>query len=125
MAHGEVAWIECASADVEATKAHYERLCGWTFEGMEMPQGGTYWVASLDGTMVAGLMDKDAIPHAVPPHWLVYLDVADIDKAVSEVEASGGQVIRAPFDIPGVGRIAIVSEPSGAGIGLLEPAPKQ
>lgn len=125
MAHGEVAWIECASADVDATRAHYERVCGWTFEGMEMPQGGTYWVASLDGKMVAGVMSKDAIPNDVPPHWLVYLEVADIQKAVGDAAASGGNIMREPFEIPGVGQIAIVAEPSGAVIGFLEPAPRQ
>ena len=124
MAHGEVAWIECASADVEATKAHYEKLCGWTFEGMEMADAGTYWVASLNGKMVAGVMAKEAIPYNVPPHWLVYLEVADIAAAVKDVTDTGGKVLREPFEVPGVGQIAIVSEPSGAGLGLLQPAPQ-
>lgn len=122
MAHGEVAWIECASADVEATKAHYARVCGWTYDGMEMPQGGTYWVAKVGDRMIAGIMSKDVIPYNVPPHWLVYLEVKDIEAAMTDVTASGGKVVREPFDVPGVGQIAIVDEPSGATIGLLEPA---
>lgn len=121
MAHGETAWIECASCDVEATKAHYARLCGWEYDGMEMAEGGTYWVARLGDKMVAGIMSRDVIPYEVPPHWLVYLEVDDMAKAIEDTRATGGKVLREPFDIPGVGTIAIIAEPSGAGIGLLKP----
>ncbi len=124
MAHGETAWIECASADVEATKAHYAKMCGWTYQGMEMGEGGTYWVASLGDKMIAGIMAKEAIPHDVPPHWLVYLEVKDIAAAVKDAAETGGKILREPFTVPGVGQIAIVAEPSGAGLGLLEPAPQ-
>lgn len=125
MAHGETAWIECASADVEATKAHYARLCGWEYDAMEMAEGGTYWVARLGDKMVAGIMSRDVIPYPVPPHWLVYLEVADMDAAVAACRETGGKVMREPFDVPGVGAIAIVAEPSGAAIGLLKPLPRE
>ena len=74
--------------------------------------------------MVAGIMANEAIPYPVPPHWLVYLEVKDIVAAVADVTATGGKVLREPFTVPGVGEIAIVAEPSGAAIGLMEPTPQ-
>lgn len=125
MAHGETAWIECASADVEATKAHYARLCGWQYDGMPMAEGGTYWVARLGDKMVAGIMSRDVIPYRVPPHWLVYLEVEDMDAAITACNETGGKVLREPFDVPGVGTIAIIDEPSGAAVGLLKPTARE
>lgn len=122
MAHGDIAWIECASGDVEATKAHYARLCGWTYEGMPLPRGGgTYWLIHAGEKSLGGIISKDIIPYEVPAHWLVYLEVGDIAAAVATVRADGGKVYRDPFDIPGIGQIAIVAEPSGAGLGLFQP----
>ncbi|WP_108659001.1 VOC family protein [Acuticoccus kandeliae] len=122
MAHGSIYWSELATSDVEAAKDHYAKIAGWTFEGMDMG-GGTYWVASHDGRAIAGIMDLKLIPHPVPPHWLTYVAVDDMDAAMGIVADTGGKVIREPFDVPGVGIIAIVSEPGGGGYGLIEPAP--
>ena len=57
-----------------------------------------------------------------PPHWMTYIAVDDIDKVAAEAPGLGGTVMRAPFDVPGVGRIAIMREPGGAGIGWMTPA---
>ncbi|MCF3936486.1 VOC family protein [Acuticoccus sp. M5D2P5] len=120
MEQGTVCWSELATRDVEAAKAHYAALVGWTYEAAPM-DGGTYWIASRSGRPTAGIMDVAAIPHEVPPHWLTYIAVDDMDAAVATVSETGGHVIREPFAVPNVGRIAIVSEPGGGGYGLLEP----
>ena len=120
MTHGTVHWSECVTGDVEAAKAHYAAMLGWTFEGMEM-EGGTYWVAKLGDTFVAGLMSRDSLP-GVPAHWMTYLAVDDLDAALQTAKETGGRVEREPWDVPGVGRIAMVSEPGGALAGIMQPA---
>ncbi len=123
MAHGSIYWSELATSDVNAAKDHYEKIAGWTFESMAMEPGGEYWIASHNCRPIAGIMDLKAIPHSVPPHWLTYVAVDDMDAAMAVVAATGGKVIREPFDVPGVGEIAVVSEPGGGAYGLIEPAP--
>lgn len=125
MGHGNICWSECVTSDVEAAKAHYEALCGWTFEGMPMPGGtGTYWVAKQGDTMVCGLMAVADLPggESIPPHWMTYVEVADVDATVDKVAGTGGKVQAPPFDVPGVGRIAMVTDPGGAMVGLMTPS---
>ena len=123
MAHGEFYWNELMTNDVEKAKAFFTATLGWSFEGMNMMEGGTYWVAQSGGKGVGGIMSMQGIvPPGVPPHWIGYIAVDDIDTRVGLVTANGGQILRAPFDIPGIGRIAIVADPTGATLGWITPA---
>ncbi len=121
--HGTVHWTELNSHDVEKAKAYYARVCGWEYDAMPMAEG-TYHIAKLGEQMVAGLFDLAVMPEMkdLPSHWLTYLAVDDVDAAAKETEAMGGNIIRAPWDVEGVGRIAIVSDPSGAALGLMTPS---
>ncbi|MEM8854014.1 MAG: VOC family protein, partial [Pseudomonadota bacterium] len=58
----------------------------------------------------------------VPPHWMTYIAVTDINEAVKASKDTGGTILREPFNVPGVGTIAMVSEPGGAVAGFIEPA---
>ena len=62
------------------------------------------------------------LPPGVPPHWTSYLAVDDVDAGVASLRKLGGHVIREPWDVPGVGRIAIVTDPQGAVLGLITPS---
>ena len=56
------------------------------------------------------------------PVWLTYIAPDDIDATAAKVTELGGTVIREPWDIEGVGRLAIVQDPAGAVIGLFKPS---
>lgn len=118
--HGEVSWNELNTRDVAKAKAYYEAVCGWKFETMDMGQGD-YHIAKVGDQMVAGMMDVSGFPglENTPPHWLMYIETKSVDDAVAETRAQGGTVYRDAFDIEGVGRIAIVADPSGAALGLM------
>ncbi|SFO87708.1 VOC family protein [Tranquillimonas alkanivorans] len=123
--HGKVWWSELMTRDVPRSVDYYGQLCGWTFDAMPMPDSETgYRVANREGRPVAGIMDMTGMEQLkdAPAHWFTYLAVADVDAAAKATEAAGGQVLRAPWDVPGVGRIAIVTDPGGAAVGLMTPA---
>ena len=120
--HGSIHWSELMTGDVEAAKAYYQTTAGWSVEGMPMPEG-TYWVCSAGGAPVAGIMDLADMGDAnIPAHWMTYIAVADVDKACVQTKDAGGRVEREPFDVPGVGRIAILQDPTGAMVGMMTPA---
>ena len=121
--HGTVHWNELNTHDVAGAKAYYEKVCGWSFDTMPM-ESGDYHIAKIGDTMIAGMFDVSDMPEMkeMPSHWLTYLAVDDVDAASEATKTAGGQVYREPWDIPGVGRIAIVADPSGAAIGLMTPS---
>ena len=124
MAHGEFYWNELLTNDVEKAKAFFSAVVGWRFDAMPMPEGGTYWVAMADGKAAGGIMSMAGFaPPGTPPHWIGYLAVDDIDKRLASAVTAGAEVLRPAFDIPGVGRIAILRDPTGAAMGWITPAP--
>ena len=87
-----------------------------------MPEG-TYWVASADGAPAGGIFEMTGPAFQnVPEHWLAYVSVDNVDTRVATALKNGASAIRMPFDIPDVGRIAILHAPGGAAIGLITPA---
>jgi uncharacterized protein len=112
--HGHFFWNELMTRDIEGAKRFYQNTIGWSFEGMPMPGGGTYWVAMLNGKSVAGLFSLHAPEFdGVPESWMSYLAVDDVDARVEKALKA--------FDVPNVGRIAILREPGGAGVGWMTP----
>jgi len=110
--------------DIEASRAWYEATCGWQFETMQMPEG-PYHLAMAHGRPVAGMMDMEGDPEfeGMPPHWFTYVAVDDLDAALAAAEATGGKVLRPPFEVPDTGTIAIVQDAGGAAVGLMKPVP--
>lgn len=118
---GQFCWNELMTTDVAAAKTFYTRLLGWTTE----PFGGgmDYTVLKKDNTSVGGLMQ--APQPGIPAQWLAYVLVEDVDATAAQAAKLGGKVCKAPFDVPEVGRIAIVTDPQGAAFGLFKPAARQ
>jgi predicted enzyme related to lactoylglutathione lyase len=121
-AHGSFHWNELRTRDAERAKRFYADTIGWTFEAMATPDGHTYWVAMQDGKPVAGLFPLTS-PHfdEVPESWMSFLAVDDVDKRVAKAIEAGARLVMPVFDVPGVGRIAMLREPGGAGIGWMTP----
>jgi predicted enzyme related to lactoylglutathione lyase len=120
--HGTFCWNELMTRDVEQAKRFYVDTIGWDFEPMTMPGGGTYWCAVQDGKPVAGLFSLTAPEFdGVPESWMSYLAVDDVDSRVAKAVKAGAKLMKPLFDVPGVGRIAILMQPGGAGIGWMTP----
>jgi uncharacterized protein len=122
--HGRFIWYELMTPDVEAAKAFYGKVIGWTAQEMPM-EGGAYTIFEAAGAGVGGamLLSDEHKAQGVPPNWTAYVNVDDCDAAAEKVKALGGSVLKAPDDIPEVGRFAIVADPHGAVIAIMKPVP--
>ena len=121
--HGTFYWNELMTRDVARAKTFYADTLGWSFDAMPMPGGATYWVAKMNNEPVGGIFDISAPEFApVPESWMSYIAVDDVDARVKKAIAAGAKLMKPAFDVPGVGRIAILLEPGGAGIGWMTPA---
>jgi len=123
MSHGTFCWNELMTHDVEKAKAFYRHSVGWTFDAMPMVEGGgTYWVAKIGDKRVGGIFPMDGPQFkGVLDQWVSILAVDNVDTRVKKATAAGAKVLKGPFDIPNVGRVAYVQEPGGAMIGWLTP----
>jgi uncharacterized protein len=114
---GSFGWTELATRDVEAAKAFYGQVFGWGAETSgEGAQAYTEW--KLDGQSIGGAMAMGEQQAGVPPHWMVYFVVEDVDASAARVQELGGNQLVPPMDFPG-GRFAVVSDSHGAAFGLM------
>jgi uncharacterized protein len=121
--HGLFHWNELMTRNVEGAKKFYADTLGWTFEAMPMDGGGAYWIAQADGTPAAGLFDISGPEFKdVPESWMPYIAVDDVDARVRKATKAGAKVMKSAFEVPGVGRIVMLLEPGGAGVGWMTPA---
>jgi predicted enzyme related to lactoylglutathione lyase len=118
-AAGVFAWDELMAKDVEAEKRFYGEVFGWTPSDMDMGGGFTYTMFKVGDRDAAGGMPLGDIP--APPNWCTYITPDDVDETVARARKLGASVMREPWDIAGVGRIAILEDPLGAVFGLYKP----
>lgn len=121
---GKIWWSELNTWDVPGAMAFYGRTLGWTFDEVANRKPGTqpYRIAKHNGQRVCGIFPlRSPDFDGMGSHWLTYVAVDDMAAILTEVAAAGGNVLRQPFRIPGFGTIAIVRDPTGAGLALIEP----
>lgn len=111
---GTVCWSELVTRDVPRARRFYTDLFGWTTRG-SMP----YIEFAAGGEDRGGMMAMDDKWEGIPPHWGIYFLVKDCDGAVSRAKELGGVVRVGPFDAPGVGRVAVMADPQGAGFQMI------
>jgi uncharacterized protein len=118
--HGMITWSELMTTEVDKAKAFYEKTLGVSFEVFDAGDA-KYWVAMAGGRPAWGLMDMTARPGG-PTGWFTYITVDDVDARVKKAEDAGGKLCMPVFDIPTVGRIAILEDATGSLIGWMTPA---
>ncbi|MGI9056523.1 MAG: VOC family protein [Pyrinomonadaceae bacterium] len=118
--HGEICWRELATGDSEKAQEFYKKLFGWNLEQSKVTEMD-YQEIILDDKAFGGVMQMtkewgDPLP---PSHWMTYIAVDDVDAAATKIKEKGGGVCVEPFDAPGVGRMSVVNDPSGATFSLI------
>ena len=96
---------------------------GLELKGKRIAREGA--VVKANGKPVGGLLNISAPQFGpVPESWMSYIAVDDVDARVKKAQGLGARLMKPIFDVPGVGRIAILTEPGGAGIGWITPVPR-
>jgi predicted enzyme related to lactoylglutathione lyase len=108
---GTFCWDELHTRDLDGAKKFYGAVFGWSGKGSEgaMP----YWHWTAGGKDVGGMTSHMGGPN-VPPHWLGYIAVSDVDAVTKKAESLGGKVLMPAMEIAKVGKFSVVQDPSGA-----------
>ncbi|HEU4632196.1 MAG TPA: VOC family protein [Gemmatimonadaceae bacterium] len=113
---GAFCWDELMSPDPTRAARFYGALLGWQYRVTDMGALGHYWLARRGEREASGMLQlpEEATAAGTRPHWLPYLLVDHVDASADRAAAAGGTVVIPPTDIPGLGRFAVLRDPTQA-----------
>lgn len=118
-APGALHWNELATRDCAKACEFFGELLGWKYERMEGMET-EYQVIRLNGRGNGGILQMNEEWGDIPPHWMVYFSVADIDKSLEKVKQLSGKVEFPPVEAAGVGRFCVIADPQGTHLSLIQ-----
>jgi len=122
---GSFIWYELMTTDPAGAKDFYDAVVGWNVEAQSNFPNGYRMIGRSDGKFAGGVLplNDEMQQHGARPTWLGYIYVDDVDASVVAIEKTGGKTYLQPFDIPNVGRVAMVTDPQGAPFYIMKPIP--
>ena len=120
---GEIAWYNLMTKNSKLATDYYKSLFGWETKDFEIEGFGKGTIYSAAGRPFAGPMDLGDVPE-VESHWIAYFSVEDVDKSCELLKSLSGKVCYEPFDMPTIGRTAVVEDPEGNVFHLFTPEDK-
>jgi predicted enzyme related to lactoylglutathione lyase len=111
--------VELETTDLGKAKSFYTHLFDWKLEEMPMAGGEPYTLIKV-GSGTGGGMMKHPMAGA-PSMWLAYVEVNDVDAATKKAQSLGAKVIKGVTEVPNTGWFSIISDPTGAHLGLWKP----
>jgi predicted enzyme related to lactoylglutathione lyase len=112
---GTPCWVDYGAADLDAAKAFYTDVLGWSYEGGD-PEFGGYMTAQTKGLAAAGIAPQQD-PND-PPKWMTYFASDDVDATAAAITKAGGQLLFEPMDVGPMGRMVIARDPEGHPFGV-------
>ncbi len=116
---GTIGWFDLTVADAGAIKDFYSAVVGWKATETPVSDYADYTMEAPRGP-VSGICHARGANANLPPVWLIYLHVADLDDSLASVRQLGGEVISGPTDYGPSGRFAIIRDPAGAHCALYQ-----
>ncbi len=118
--HGSFCWTEIASSDAAKCKEFYTNVFGWKFQDSKAVDGFAYHEYSTGSDYPAGglyeLTPEMCAPGQPmpPPHFMTYVAVDDVDENSRLAVELGAKIMHGPIDVPNVGRMCVIQDPTGA-----------
>lgn len=120
---GRIAWLDLTVPDAAAAREFYREVVGWSVEEVPMKAGAEgyadYNMLGPSGTPAAGVCHARGVNAALPPVWMIYLPVGDLEESLRRVEEEGGEVIASMRGGDGGLAYAAVRDPAGAYFSLV------
>jgi predicted enzyme related to lactoylglutathione lyase len=122
---GDFIWYELITPDAVGAKDFYDAVVGWTIEPQPSGEMDYRMISRADAGLAGGVMrlTDDMASRGARPVWLGYINVDDVDGTVAAIEKAGGKALMPAFDIPDIGRIAMVTDPQGAPFYVMKAIP--
>ena len=118
---GMVTWVDLTTEDAKAVRDFYCAVVGWRPEAVDMGGYEDYSMCPpASDTAAAGVCHARGINAGLPPQWLIYITVADLDHSIEQCRKLGGVLLDGPRAL-GSGRFCVIRDPAGAVAALFMP----
>jgi hypothetical protein len=113
-------WLDLGTTDMAAAESFYSGMFGWEATREDAGPDMVYSMQRIGGKDVAGIYDQfpDQKAAGMPPMWLAYITVDDVDATTANVGPAGGSVMQEPMDVMDIGRMSMIADPSGGVVAL-------
>jgi predicted enzyme related to lactoylglutathione lyase len=125
---GSFIWYELMTTDPDGAKSFYDKVIGWNIASQSDAKAGDMdyrHIARSDGGSAGGVLalTKPMLDGGARPGWFCYFYVKDVDAAAAAITGDGGKVMMPPTSLPGVGRMAMLTDPQGVLFYIMTPEP--
>lgn len=114
---GRIVWQDLTVKDAEKVKDFYKAVVGWESSPVLMGDYDDYNMM-VDNEPVAGVCHAKGSNSNLPPQWLLYVNVKDVEKSVEQCIENGGKVIDGPRQF-GKQTFYVIQDPAGAYMGII------
>ncbi|MBU0519637.1 VOC family protein [bacterium] len=121
-ANGSVSWRDLTVPNADLVRDFYCKVVGWETEPVDMGGYRDYNMKDAAGNVVAGICHARGSIKNLPPQWLMYITVDNLDRSIAKCHELGGKLLTGPNDYGGMGRYAVVQDPAKAVVALYESA---
>ena len=108
--------VELQSTDLKKARDFYSKLFDWKLEDTQVPGFGTYTMIGVGEGTGGGMMAAQT--PGVPSFWLSYVNVADVASATKKAKDLGAKVLVDSTPVSDMGKFSIITDPTGATLGL-------
>lgn len=117
---GRFVWFDLMTPDVDEAVQFYGDVAGWDSEEWEGSADEPYTMITVDGQSIGGV---NPIPagQEISPNWMSYVSCADLDRTVEQATSLGGTLTSEIEEVAEVGRMVLLTDPTGAAFALYEP----
>ncbi len=118
---GSVTWNDLTVPNAEEVRNFYNKVVGWKHEAVEMNGYSDFsMLTPVEGKAVAGVCHAKGVNAGLPPQWLIYITVEDIDLSIKNCLELGGSVIAGPQKMGEQGKYCVIKDPAGAAVALFQ-----
>jgi len=116
---GSLVWHDLTVEDAAGVRDFYAKVVGWKPEPVSIGDYDDYNMTKPEsGEGAVGICHARGPNAKIPPQWLIYVQVADLEASVAACRENGGTVLDGPRDVCG-NRFCVIKDPAGAVLGLI------
>lgn len=120
---GRITWTDLTVPDAEPIRDFYSQVVGWSHESVDMGGYADFNMNSPEnGETIAGICHARGENSQLPPQWLVYITIENLDMSLASCKQMAGKILVPPKEMKEYGRYAVIQNPAGAVCALFEPA---